>query len=229
MLRVVVSSLRNFALPGLALLGLVIYWWWRPAGVDTVPVPAPDHTPGKPMIEPNKSARGDVPSTGETPGPATPRSVSGSAGEVRATRRDRAASDALRLALRERHRGEGSRGSTRSADAAPAEPVQDVLDKDYIRARIQDDLLPIAQECYESALEDDPKLAGKLVMTFSIVGDEEVGGVVDEAELDPSSDIRNPALNECMRESMLSLAFAPPEDGGTVQVTYPFEFAPGEK
>jgi hypothetical protein len=63
-------------------------------------------------------------------------------------------------------------------------------------------------------------------MQFGIAGDEEVGGVVDEASIDPSSTLTHPDLGECMRESMMSLTFPAPEGGGRVAVTYPFEFSP---
>jgi hypothetical protein len=219
------SPLRNFALPLLALLGIVAYWIWR-STLSATPAETPAPAPTKAPTEPQKTTQrsttgGDAPSKADaSPSTATPTTT---AEDVRRTRRDRAASDALRLALRERQRG----GTTRKGGggATDAAAPQATLDKDYIQARIKEDLVPIAKECYESALEDDPKLGGRLVMKFSIVGDEDVGGVVDEADVDPTSDIKHDALRECMRESMLSLSFAPPEDGGTVQVTYPFVFA----
>ncbi|HWB76991.1 MAG TPA: AgmX/PglI C-terminal domain-containing protein [Nannocystaceae bacterium] len=220
------SPLRNFALPLFSLLGIVAYWIWR----SSVSTAAADAQPAetKAATQPQKTTqRGDsssAPAAKAEPTPAaTKPSASTTAEDVRRTRRDRAASDALRLALRERTGGGASKRSGAAGTQEPAPPP--TLDKDYIQARIKEDLVPIAKECYESALEDDPKLGGKLVMKFSIVGDEDVGGVVDEADVDPSSEIKHDALRECMRESMLSLAFAPPEDGGTVQVTYPFVFA----
>jgi hypothetical protein len=224
-----VSSLRNFALPGLALLGIVAYWLWRPSTEASPPAKPPAASSRELLPDPEGARRDGEPLPQPDKPSVAPGSAATSAAEqLRRTRRDRVASDALRLALRERARRApgGSAGA-----AAGAEPplAAEVLDKDYIRSRIQEDLLPIAQECYESALEDDPKLGGKLIMKFTIVGDEEVGGVVDEADVDPSSDLKHPALGECMRESMLSLSFAPPEDGGTVSVTYPFEFSSKEK
>jgi hypothetical protein len=224
-----VSSLRNFALPGLALLGVIAYWLWRPS-IEVPPPSKPAAASSRELLPDPEGQRrdGEPPPDAKSTGSASAAPPTAAAEALRRTRRDRAASDALRLALRERARrtpsGSGSAGATAEPPA-----TEQVLDKDYIRSRIQDDLVPIAQECYESALEDDPKLAGKLIMKFTIVGDEEVGGVVDEAELDPSSDLKHPALGECMRESMLSLSFAPPPDGGTVSVTYPFAFAPGEE
>lgn len=61
-----------------------------------------------------------------------------------------------------------------------AEEAMGSLDKDYIRDVVREDLVPIAKECYESALEGRPDLAGSVMLEFSIAGDESVGGIVDE-------------------------------------------------
>jgi hypothetical protein len=101
------------------------------------------------------------------------------------------------------------------------------LDREYIRAAISEQLLPVAIECYESALADDPGLAGKLVAEFTIVGVEEVGGVVEDAQINADeSTLDSEFVRECMRESLMAVTFEPPPDGGQVQVTYPFEFSP---
>jgi hypothetical protein len=101
------------------------------------------------------------------------------------------------------------------------------LDREYIRSAISEQLLPVAVECYESALADDPELAGKLVAEFTIVGAEEVGGIVEEATINAGeSTLDNEFVRECLRESLMAVTFEPPPDGGQVQVTYPFEFRP---
>ena len=101
------------------------------------------------------------------------------------------------------------------------------LPKEYLRRRVREDLIPLAQECYDSALEDDESLAGKLVFQFRIVGEPDVGGIVEDAQLAPESDIQHAELVECMSESLMSMSFDPPENGGVMDVTYPFEFSPG--
>lgn len=220
------SSLKNFALPGLALLGLVAYWLWRSSADPTAPpAGAPATAPGK-AAPPGKAAGRDPVSGGAAPtdGPKPTSAPADAPAPPRSTLRDRAKTDALRLALRDRRPSRGGGGS-RADEPADDAPAEGTLDKAYIQARIKEDLLPIAQECYESALEEQPKLGGKLVMQFSIVGDQSVGGVVDQADVDPTSEISHPDLLECMKESMLSLSFPPPEGGGTVSVTYPFVFA----
>jgi hypothetical protein len=102
------------------------------------------------------------------------------------------------------------------------------ISPEYIRERVREDFFPLARECYEAALEKQPKLAGKLIISFVIVGDDEVGGVVDSAELAEGSTLDDEELSTCMLESMLSLSFVAPSGGGSVSVTYPFELSPGD-
>jgi hypothetical protein len=145
----------------------------------------------------------------------------------RATRRDRATRDEVR------ERIYGAFGSPplspltgAKGDRTTFGTDSGTLDKAYIQKRIREDFVPLAKECYAAALERDAKLGGKLVFSFVIVGDEDVGGVVESAELDPTSTLVEKELVYCLRESLLSLSFEPPKEGGMVTVTYPFVFSP---
>lgn len=133
-------------------------------------------------------------------------------------------------ALAKRRTGRGSTSAKRVDDEEPHAPAEasGSLDGEYIREVVTEDLVPIAVECYESALEDDPELGGNLVLRFSIVGDESVGGILEEVSLAEGSTLKHPALAECMTESTATLLFDPPEDGGKVVVTYPINFEPTE-
>jgi hypothetical protein len=53
-----------------------------------------------------------------------------------------------------------------------------------------------------------------------------VGGIVEGVEVGDGTEITDPQMVECMSESMASVMFDPPEGGGAVLVSYPFEFAP---
>ena len=134
----------------------------------------------------------------------------------------------IRAALSE---GESGGLAPHDEDAASSDaPSPGHLDKEYIREVVTEDLVPIAKECYESALEDDPELGGRLVLQFSIVGDASVGGIVDEVSIDEEgSTLKHPSLGECMTESTATLLFDPPENGGRVVVNYPFIFEPSDE
>ncbi len=99
-----------------------------------------------------------------------------------------------------------------------------VLDKDYIREQM-DEILPLVKECYEQTLERRPNISGKAVVEFSIVGEEDVGGIIELSEFDPeASTIEDAEFSECIQETMYGLEFDPPQSGGRVVVKYPFEF-----
>lgn len=105
---------------------------------------------------------------------------------------------------------------------APNAPHE--LTKDYIRDRVRE-LVPLVRECYERALVDDPRLAGKLTVELTLGGEPEVGGVVEDSVVDGEhSTITNPNMIECVRETMHGLSFDPPAAGGRVVVLYPFIF-----
>jgi RNA polymerase sigma factor (sigma-70 family) len=98
-------------------------------------------------------------------------------------------------------------------------------DVEFIRSSVRE-LIPFITECYETALETQPTLAGSVVVNFTIEGTPDTGGLVTESEIDDKSEIKDPAFHECMRETMFALEIAPPSNGGTVKVTYPFAFRP---
>ncbi|MBC8069710.1 MAG: hypothetical protein IAG13_15340, partial [Deltaproteobacteria bacterium] len=86
------SSLRNFALPGLALLGLAAYWLWRPS--TEAPTPSkPAASSSRELLPDPEGQRRDgeplpsKPTTALPPGAPT----TTPAEELRRTRRDRAA------------------------------------------------------------------------------------------------------------------------------------------
>ena len=123
----------------------------------------------------------------------------------------------------ERGSEEEDDSSTTGAPAAVPRPVAQ-LGKAYIQEVVREDLLPLARDCYNQLLLDDPEYQGQTVITFTIVGDPEVGGVVESATEDPEQSTLPPQMAECVLESVMSLTFDPPEDGGRVTVTYPFGF-----
>jgi hypothetical protein len=165
---------------------------------------------------------------------APPPEEAGAAPQQR-TLRDRARRDEVRSAIYKAHGRTpppaasppaASPPAAGAARHAPLGPDAGSLSPEYIQSRIRQDFVPMARQCYEAALEKNPKLGGKLVFQFVIVGDESVGGIVESADLDEKSTLKDLELAVCLRESLLSVSFEPPEGGGSVSVTYPFEFSP---
>ncbi|CAN5602314.1 hypothetical protein BH09MYX1_BH09MYX1_30940 [soil metagenome] len=75
--------------------------------------------------------------------------------------------------------------------------------------------------CYDDRLAKEPSLEGTVKIRFTIGGDGRVASAQDEGSQIPSVDVV-----ECVRKTILKLAFPEPE-GGTVTVVYPFVFEPG--
>jgi RNA polymerase sigma-70 factor (ECF subfamily) len=115
------------------------------------------------------------------------------------------------------------------ANSAPTPLAVGHYEPSYIQEVFREAMFPLLSQCYENALAQRPKLAGTFVLSFAIVADPEVGGVVDEAEFDPESDLKDAEMEACARESLLTLTFdKPPRGGGRVTVKYPVAFAPGD-
>ncbi len=127
----------------------------------------------------------------------------------------------------ERAKAEAERAKAECASAsasasAGADPTPEVtptpsgsggLTKDQIRTVVREHTAEI-RSCYNKALLKDPKLAGKVVVKFTIAAD----GSVSES-VSAQTDV-NDALTACIVDSTKTWKFPPP--GEQVTVTYPF-------
>jgi pSer/pThr/pTyr-binding forkhead associated (FHA) protein len=86
-------------------------------------------------------------------------------------------------------------------------------------ARVVQENLSAIRYCYEKSLMDDPSLAGKIVLNWTIspVGLVATGGI-------GSSSLRNAAVHRCLVGEIRDWKFPKPRDGGIVLVSYPFVF-----
>lgn len=138
--------------------------------------------------------------------------------------------EAIRTARERTATASSATASAAQASTRPA-PLPTTIDRDssdsdraYIREAVKG-LLPMITDCYKQALETKSDIAGTLVVKFTIEGEPGVGGLVTESEIDPEqSEIQDPGMAECVQETMFALEIDPPTSGGTVQVTYPFNF-----
>ena len=112
----------------------------------------------------------------------------------------------------------------------PPVPIGDAgdtnVDPKYIQSVVRDEYFPLAKQCYGSALERNPKLAGTIEMSFSILGDPKIGGVVDDVKLSKGTTIDDNEMQTCLRESMMSVTFDAPPGSESVTVVYPITFSP---
>jgi hypothetical protein len=143
---------------------------------------------------------------------------------ARQATRERA--DAIRKQLDERR----GRAQNATAVAAPpdAEAEKEAAQgrREFLQKAVREQYIPVAKSCYEELLARSPNASGKVVLYFSIVGDEDTGGVVDHVETREGTSFDDPEFLLCMRESMYSTLFDPPPNGGQTTVEYPLELSP---
>jgi hypothetical protein len=166
---------------------------------------------------PDETARSERRREGET----SPESERAPSSESRSARIDRARWNSIVTRLREAREREGA-----APESATDEP-RGTLDREYIREAVRA-VTPLLAECYELARAEDPTLEGRLIVEFTIGGDPEVGGVVEQSAVAEDSALRHPIMDECVRETMYTIELPPPEEGGRVDVRYPFVFSPDE-
>ena len=142
----------------------------------------------------------------------------------------------IMAALRRRDAGPAAKASPspRSAPAAVPPPREEEsrgsYEPSYIQEVFHKDMFPFLKGCYADALRRQPKLAGKLVLAFTIAGDPQVGGIVEDADFAEESDLKDQEMETCVRESLMTLTFdKPPAGGGFVTVKYPVLFSPDDE
>jgi len=126
-------------------------------------------------------------------------------------------------ALSERH-GLQPAAAGCAAPSPSAASLLPSLDRKYVRDALEQQFEPVALECYNRAPGPDRSLGTNLSVEVTIVGAEDVGGVVEEIEVDVDAQLATPFMRECLRESALALTFDPPAVGGRVKAKYPLTF-----
>ena len=112
---------------------------------------------------------------------------------------------------------------------APEGPDGGRMDPKYIQEVVRGDFFPMAEKCYEELLTRKKDAKGRVEMSFTIVADDKLGGILEDVEAKhDDGGLADDRMTTCMRESMSSLAFRPPAHGGIVTVVYPIEFAPDD-
>lgn len=111
---------------------------------------------------------------------------------------------------------------------APEGPDGGRMDPKYIQEVVRGEFFPMAKKCYEELLSRKDAAAGRVEMSFTIVADEKLGGIVEDASADADGGVADEKMSTCMRESLSTLSFRPPAHGGIVTVVYPIVFSPDE-
>lgn len=113
----------------------------------------------------------------------------------------------------------------RASAPRPAKAAAASLDSDYIRSRLQE-ILPLIKECFEAGLERTPNLAGRIVLRFTVVGHEGIGGLVSDSQvLAEKTTLTDATVRECIQESVYAAQFVAPMGEGETVIEYPFSFS----
>ena len=184
-----------------------------------------------------ESARADDAGVRRTEAPAEPSPPQHESDHALA-RLDRAKADRMREQIRALFAEAGPTPAPRAPTAAPPAPTPAYpsmpmipegdggtkVDPEYLKDTVRREFIPLGRSCYAAALEKNPKLRGRVALSFDILGDRKVGGVVDDMKLDDSTTIDDPEMLTCLQESMMSVSFAAPPQDGTLSIVYPFTF-----
>lgn len=111
-----------------------------------------------------------------------------------------------------------------------AHPIKDKSNGELsdLMDAVSKDLMPLADECYEAAVERDPTIAGMIDINIEMVGDEDVGGIVESFELGDENEIQDQEMIECIRETTLSTIFPAPKDTGRRGARLTLKFEPDQ-
>ena len=99
------------------------------------------------------------------------------------------------------------------------------VDRDGIKAAIQS-ATPQIKECYDGWLEYHPRLAGKLVIAFTIgspEGERKLARITDVELVE--NRVRHGVMEGCVLNVVSNLRFQRPDGGGEVTVRYPMFFS----
>lgn len=104
-------------------------------------------------------------------------------------------------------------------------PPSGTLSKEAVMAGIRA-VTPFVRQCFEDAIQQDPSLAGRVVLSFDIEA-EDGEGRIPRGEVKESETL-SPFFEACVLREVAKATFEAPEGGnGRVSVTYPFLFDPG--
>ncbi|MDI1481210.1 AgmX/PglI C-terminal domain-containing protein [Polyangium sp. y55x31] len=123
--------------------------------------------------------------------------------------------------------GPAATGEQASSEGTPSEgtpkdpatvPLSGTLTDEQIQAAVNENVKAF-DSCYTLGADKEGKLAGTITVQAT------VGplGTVNEASVKKST-VKNPKVDDCVRNAFKTIKFPRPAGGGTVMITYPMTF-----
>lgn len=111
---------------------------------------------------------------------------------------------------------------TRSGGNESAATVLDITDRSGDTSewskRALGTLNTLLGQCYDLGLAEDSKLAGDIMLRFTLVGEPKVGGLLERVEIvDTNTTISQQTIRDCFTQQLYALELDPPPDGVTVE------------
>jgi hypothetical protein len=73
-------------------------------------------------------------------------------------------------------------------------------------------------QCYDLGLAEDANLAGSITILFTLVGEPDVGALLERVEIvDADTTITQQTIRDCFTQQLYALELDPPPDGVTVE------------
>ena len=73
-------------------------------------------------------------------------------------------------------------------------------------------------QCYDLGRAEDANLAGTITIRFTLVGEPDVGGLLERVEIvDANTTITQPTIRDCLTQQLYALELDPPPDGVKVE------------
>ncbi|MBZ0235704.1 MAG: hypothetical protein K8M05_25475, partial [Deltaproteobacteria bacterium] len=127
-------------------------------------------------------------------------------------------------------------GGSAAVDLTPGQ-----LSKDEIRTSVRE-VLPLLVDCYTLMLDKHPTIGGRVLAKLVVEAEPDLGTIVtmqDDSEVDMNAATDAPAamrsdladFHQCLGATLETIVLPPlgDKDGGRVEITYPFVFAPSEE
>jgi hypothetical protein len=126
----------------------------------------------------------------------------------------RAKRDALRDQIVDAQRSAPAQPLPTEESARPGDLKKTIRGHDELVAHLNKDFMPLAQACVEQAQQRSPSLRGMLTLEVETLADEQLGALIERAEVPAESAVQDRELAECIRENALTLTFPPPLRSG---------------
>lgn len=124
---------------------------------------------------------------------------------------------------------EAAREEDPAAEAEPGNIKDRIGGRDALMDALNRDFMPLADECIAEATARLPELEGMLAIGVEVVGDAELGSVIETVSAGELNEVDDALLWECMEQTALSTMLPPPPEGveeEAFMLTLPIESQP---